>query len=82
MTKEEIITYSVIAIIIIVLGVGFIRAARKSRLDRKKNNFYENDEYCPACKKETTHKVFSAGHERDSSNDFIQCKDCGYIKYF
>lgn len=38
---------------------------------------YEYDEFCDFCQKETPHTMESAGHERDSSWDRIECKYCG-----
>lgn len=37
---------------------------------------YIDDHFCPVCGKETKCEFYSAGHERDSSNDRITCTVC------
>lgn len=39
-------------------------------------HFYDYDWFCDNCKKDTPHKCYTAGHERDSSYDWEQCKIC------
>lgn len=41
------------------------------------NETYEDDRYCPNCKRETPHRFTSAGHERDSFYDRWECLECG-----
>ena len=36
--------------------------------------------YCDKCHYETLHNIHDDGHERDSSNDYIECTVCGNTK--
>lgn len=42
---------------------------------------YIDNYWCPTCEEVTTHEVEAGTHERDSSNDNIQCKRCGHFQF-
>ena len=42
-----------------------------------KERTYEMELFCDLCDKDTMHKVYETGHERDSSNDWSECLECG-----
>lgn len=44
------------------------------------SNEYLDEDYCPNCNKNTRVAFYSAGHERDSSQDFRQCTVCRWVK--
>lgn len=37
----------------------------------------EDDRHCEWCGRETRHALHDSGHERDSSGDYRECKECG-----
>lgn len=39
---------------------------------------YEDERWCNHCGKYTNHNCRDSNHERDSSEDYEECKDCGY----
>jgi len=41
---------------------------------------FEMEYYCPICGKDTNQKIYSSGHERDSSHDKQTCLECGSWK--
>lgn len=48
------------------------------RVSRKGKGEDEQDyRYCDKCHCETLHNIHDDGHERDSSNDYIECTVCG-----
>lgn len=42
---------------------------------------YDDKYWCTKCEEVTTHHVISGTHERDSSNDSIECKMCGNYQF-
>ena len=42
---------------------------------------YDDNYWCTKCEEVTTHHVTSGTHERDSSNDTIECKVCGNFQF-
>ncbi len=40
---------------------------------------YEAEHFCKTCNKDTVHEVHCDGHERDSSGDYRECKECGTL---
>ena len=41
---------------------------------------YIDEYFCDHCDKDTLHKILESGHERDSSNDYFECLECGWSK--
>jgi ribosomal protein L44E len=41
---------------------------------------YEDERYCERCDKYTPHTCRDSEHERDSSYDYQQCRECGWWK--
>lgn len=39
---------------------------------------YEDECYCGHCDKYTKQTIHDSGHERDSSNDWRECHECGW----
>lgn len=45
-----------------------------------KEEKYEDERYCGNCEEYTLQICHDSGHERDSSNDWQECKKCGWTK--
>lgn len=42
---------------------------------------YQDFANCPFCNRETRQEFYDSGHERDGSNDWQKCLECGAMKY-
>lgn len=42
---------------------------------------YQDDRFCGHCEKDTLHRCFDSGHERDGSNDWQECLTCGWCRF-
>lgn len=40
---------------------------------------YETTRFCDHCDKDTLHKCRDSQHERDSSQDYQECLECGWF---
>lgn len=40
-----------------------------------------DDCFCDRCAEYTSHHVYDDGHERDSSNNWRECLECGWVRY-
>ncbi len=40
--------------------------------------YYDDERFCDHCKKDTLHNCRDSTHERDSTDDYQECKDCGW----
>lgn len=40
--------------------------------------YYDDERYCENCKEDTWHSCRDSTHERDSSDDYQECKKCGW----
>lgn len=48
---------------------------------RSLDSEYTDTALCPVCEKETLQLFRDSGHERDSSQDFRECSECGSSQY-
>ena len=42
-----------------------------------KQEYFDESGYCPRCPEYTLHYYYIQGHERDSSQDYQVCLECG-----
>ena len=42
---------------------------------------YNYTGWCKNCMKNTPHHFIDGGHERDSSNDYFECYECGELTH-
>lgn len=42
---------------------------------------YKDERYCDHCEKDTQHGCVDSQHERDSSQDYQECNECGWYMY-
>jgi len=48
------------------------------RYYREPGSFYEGTRFCDHCEKDTKHICRDSTHERDSSDDYQKCLECGW----